>query len=178
VDVFEAIIKRRTVKRFMSRQIFASDLPKLIHAANTAQVNSSGCNQPEFQITLIQNVNLLEKITLATSEFIARSGIIDESQLLGAPALMVLSASMGSIQTEHYTIGMVAQSIVLAATSMGLSSAILPSMVYALREAQHLCNELRLPPGYWPCICIAIGYADEKYTVHCQYKEHNVNRLI
>lgn len=54
-----------------------------------------------------------------------------------------------------------AQTILLAATDMGLNSIVMTSIISALRTDENLLATLSIPNKYVPYIGIVIGYTDD-----------------
>ncbi|EGO8595809.1 nitroreductase family protein [Enterococcus faecalis] len=80
--------------------------------------------------------------------------------LYGAKTLIVISAPENSFHAEQFDVGIMAQTILLEATDLGLNSIVMTSIIPALKE-ERIISTLTLPNGYIPFIGVALGNTDE-----------------
>ena len=170
MQTFEAIINRKGVRSFTDQQITDEQLKKLIHAANAAPISGGGFTNSARQLTIIQNEGMLNRISKAAS----RGG---NDPLYGAKTLIVISAPENTYHVEQLDVGILAQTILLAATDLGLNSLVMSSFTQAFKEDTELLSTLNIPNRYTPYIGVVVGYTDDEAVKIREYRDDNVNYI-
>lgn len=127
MNISEAIAKRKSIRAYLDKTVPEGDLEKILEAGRWAP------NAGPFQVTVIRNAQLRQKIDDRTLEAMVKSGIQFLQQraaipgyrpLYGAPVLALLSASkegllghLGPMNTS-----LAAENMILEATGLGLGS--------------------------------------------------------
>jgi nitroreductase len=154
MDLFEAIIGRRSIRRFKKDMVKDDIIMKVIEAGTWAP---SAGNLQSWEVVMVKNSETKEKLVTAAylREFLA-----------GAPIILVLcanqhecGASYNDRGVELYCIQDAAcagQNILLAAHALGLGAC----WVGAFDE-DLVVQALHLPPGLRPVSLIPMGYPDE-----------------
>jgi len=172
MQTFDAIMNRKGVRSFTSQQISSEQLRKLIHAANAAPISGGGFTDSARHLTIIQNEDMLSRISKAASE--KRGG---SDPLYGAKTLIVISAPENAYHVEQLDVGIMAQTILLMATDLGLNSIVMTSFTQAFMEDTELLPALCLPDRYTPYIGVVVGYTDDKTVKTREYRDNNVNYI-
>ncbi|KZX14545.1 nitroreductase family protein [Methanobrevibacter curvatus] len=160
MSVFEVIENRKSVRSYLDEEVNEEELKKIVETGKKAP------QAGEFQITVIQNKNLIAKINdLALTgmknsgnDFLVERASIEGYQpLYNAPVLVLLSApeeGHGDINTA-----LASENIILAATELGYGTVYLvtPTLAFLGEEREGLLKELNLPNGFIPVNGIAIG---------------------
>lgn len=173
MQTFDTIITRKGVRSFTDQQISDEQLKKLIHVANASPISGGGFRDSARQLTVIKNVGFLNKI----SEIVGaeRGG---DNPLYGAKTLIIISAPENTFHAEQLDVGIMAQTILLGATDMGLNSILMTSIIHALRTDTELNTKLNIPNKYVPYVGIAIGYTDDDTVKTREYRDDNVNYIL
>ena len=149
MDVFNAIYKRRSIRKFLDKEIELEKLKKIISAANFAP---SACNIQGWKFIIIKNKKLKQRLVNAgTIEFIKY-----------APIGILVLYDNRSENSEYYdyiqSASAAIQNMLLAAHSLGIGSC----WICHLPSKQTLRRILKIPQNYDPIAYIPIGYPNVK----------------
>lgn len=179
MNTVEAINKRRSVRSFLDEKIDENNLEKIIETGKIAPVAG------QFQITVMQNKEILNNLNDAVKEFLKASG--DENRIVqgedpkfnafyGANTFVLFSAPdenpFGALDTA-----LSAENIILASTDLGLGTCYMLTPIFPLQspDNEELLKKFDLPKGYKPIGAVVIG----KESPDIQYSERakfdNVN---
>lgn len=152
MKVMEAILKRRSIRRFTNQPIAKEDIYSLLHAAMMAP---TARNCQEWEFVVVRNKKTFKKMMHVHPY----AKMLEQADC----ALVVC----GNTQREHAPgywmadCGAATQNILLAATSLGIGSVWLG--VYPNEERMAgVAKILGLPDHVKPLNIIALGYPDEK----------------
>ena len=152
MKVMEAILKRRSIRRFTNQPIAKEDIYSLLHAAMMAP---TARNCQEWEFVVVRNKETFKKMM----HIHPHAKMLEQADC----ALVVC----GNTQREHAPgywmadCGAATQNILLAATSLGIGSVWLG--VYPNEERMAgVAKILGLPDHVKPLNIIALGYPDEK----------------
>ena len=183
MNVSEAIKKRESVRAYLDKPLLADDLSKIVEAGQWAP------NAGEFQISVVRNAGLRQRINDLTYDAMVNSGIEFLQQrvslpgyqpLYGAPVLILLSgpteAPFSAVNTA-----LAAENMILEATELGLGSCYIVSPTLALNaeENRALAQEAGIPDGYALQCAVIVGYAaaENKFTLGERFKKGSVNYI-
>ena len=172
MQTLEAIINRKGVRSFTNRQISGEQLKKLIHAANAAPISGGGFTDSARHLTIIQDGNILRRISKAASD--KNRG---NDPLYGSRMLIIISAPENTYHVEQLDVGIMAQNILLTATDLGLNSIVMTSFTLAFNVEPELRSELRIPERYTPFIGVVVGYTADETEKTREYKDQNVTYI-
>jgi len=181
MNVSEAIANRKSVRAYEDKSVSNDVLEKIVEAGRWAP------NAGPFQISVIKNAGLRQKINDRTLDAMTRSNIEFLKQraalpgyqpLYGAPILILLSAPadfpFGAVDTA-----LAAENMLLEATGLGLGSCYLASPTMALngRRNQDLACEAGIPEGYSVHCAVVVGYAatENKFSSGKRIRKGKVN---
>jgi FMN reductase [NAD(P)H] len=183
MNVSEAIAKRKSVRAYQDKPVSADDLAKIIKAGRWAP------NAGEFQISVIRNAGLRQRINDRTHDAMVHSEIEFLRQrvslpgyqpLYGAPVLILLS---GPKDMPHSAVNtaLAAENMLLEATGLGLASCYLISPTLALNGEKNrdLAQEAGIPDGYTLQCAVIVGYgaAKNKFSVGKRTRKGSVNYI-
>jgi nitroreductase len=164
-ETLEVIRRRRSIRRYLAKQISGSEINQILEAAVFAP---SAMNQQKWHFAVVQNKSVLSRMVQITRKNKLRSNISvlvkmaqeeDYHTYHGAPTVVIVS---GEEQTKFVELdcAMAAQNIALAAESMGIGSCIMTSagLLFASVEGLEMKKELGIPKGYKHICSIALGY--------------------
>jgi nitroreductase len=183
MDVLEAIAKRKSVRAYLDKPVPADDLAKIVEAGQWAP------NAGDFQMSVIRNTKLRQRINDLTHNAMAESGIEFLQQrvsqpgyqpLYGAPVLILLSgpteAPFSAVNTA-----LAAENIILQATELGLGSCYIVSPTLALNAGNNrsLAQEAGIPDGYELQCAVVVGYAavENRFALGERAKKGSVNYI-
>lgn len=181
MDVSEAIAKRQSVRAYLDKPVPANDLAKIVEAGQWAP------NAGEFQISVIRNTELRQRINDLTHDAMVNSGIDFLQQrvalpgyqpLYGAPMLILLSGPTKAPYSAVNT-ALAAENMLLEATGLGLGSCYLisPTLVLSAGGNLALAQEAGIPDGYTLQCAVIVGYAsaENKFTAGERTKKGSVH---
>jgi FMN reductase [NAD(P)H] len=181
MNVSEAIRKRKSIRAYLDKPVLEDDLEKIVEAGRWAP------NAGEFQISVIRNAALRQRINDRAHDAMVRSEIEFLRQrvslpgyqpLYGAPVLILLS---GPTEAPHSTANaaLAAENMILEATGLGLGSCYVVSPTLALNgeENRDLAQEAGIPDDYTLQCGVIVGYAasENKFSVGERTKKGSVN---
>ncbi|NPV87462.1 MAG: nitroreductase family protein [Anaerolineae bacterium] len=151
MDTIEAIMTRRSVRKFLERQIPPEMVEKLLRAAMQAP---SAVNQQLWHFIVITDRQQLERVTEYHSS----------SQMLHKAPLGILICGDQTLEKRPNTwfqdCSAATQNVLLAAHAMGLGAVWLGIMHDAGR-VEGTRRVFNLPPHILPLSLVAVGYAEE-----------------
>jgi nitroreductase len=161
-EVINAILTRRSVRRYEKRQIESTALNAILEAGIHAP---TAHNQQPWFFTVVQNEELLDRINRETSAEMAKSdnewvrtmgNNPDFRVTYDAPTLIVVSGQKGAMA---YPVDCSAamQNMLLAAHSLGIGSVWLGLLRFWLAKPE-AAKLLNIPEGYEPFYGAAFGY--------------------
>jgi nitroreductase len=149
----EAILKRRSIRKFKSTPVQKELISELLEAACAAP---SACNKKPYAIYVITNEELLEKLNLS-SRFTN----------MPSPLSIVVAADMERVLPRQYRdywmqdCAAVTENILLMVTELGLGACwngLYPNPA----PTEHVRTALGLSESIVPLALIRIGYPDEE----------------
>ena len=157
MELFEAIEKRFSNRKYLDKQISDGDLNKILKAGMQAPIGRG--KYEDMHITVIQNKDLLNEI----------SGLADRSVFYNAPTLVIISARDDGHGLDKENSACVAMNILLAATALNLGSIYLNLIIGLIKEHKDVLDKLNLPEGFVPVVGVGLGYADGTHI-----REHEI----
>ncbi|WP_409200832.1 nitroreductase family protein [Methanobrevibacter sp. DSM 116169] len=161
METLDTINKRKSIRGYESKDIEKEKLDTLLDVANKAP------NAGPFQLTVIQNKDLLNRINVATKDFMLNSGneffesrakIPGYEPMYGAPCMIIFSAPEEGFGQVNCACS--ATTMILEATDLDLGSCYVVSPVIALGANPELAKKLNLPEGFTPVCGVLLGYAN------------------
>jgi len=169
MEMMKTIAIRKSTRGYKAEQIGDDSLTTILNAASAAPVGMGAYNS--VHITVIQNSDLLDKITNATAKFFDNPKM---KPFYGAPTFIIVSSKLNE---KAPTIGVanascIIENMTLAATSIGLGSVYLMAFLSAFSADEELLKELDLPEGFLPVCGMALGYPIEPLNTEKEFKEN------
>lgn len=171
-DVLNAIQNRCSNRGYAPDKLTAEELDALIGAALQSP---TATNRQEIHVTVVDGENpILAEIQ---SEL---TGGADSAHnfYYEAPVVLILSAEQ-DFGWKSVDAGIAAQSIALAAQSLGLGSLIIgciKKVMYGPSRERYACA-LGFPEGYGFEIAVVVGHATQSKEPHTYSEEKSVTRL-
>lgn len=183
MEVFEALRTRSSVRDYLPNPLTQEELARLQEAA---LLSPTSLNLQEQLFYFITDKAVLDRIAQGMVEvsrereewdYLERLRQRDGKVFFGAPLLVVIAANEANNYTD-VDAGAAAQSLCLAAKSLGLDSVIMaaPDRVFTgVREAEY--NALiGIPKGYHFAIAVALGHAAKPFPPHLLKPENIISR--
>ncbi len=158
MDAYEAIVKRRSIRRFKRTKVSMDILKKCVNAARLAP---SAANLQPLHYVIITNNELVTQIFsfIKWAGYLKWSPTVDE----GPPAYILVIRDKrvtGEEKYGKYDVGFAIENIVLTALSEGLGTCILAAF-----DQKKIRLLLNIPLEYDIELLIALGYANEQSRV-------------
>ena len=158
MDVFECIKSRRSVRRYLDKDIPNSLIYDIVEAASHAPYGGPPKIEGQlWDFIVIRNKKRKTKLAL---------GYEDRQWIIDAPVIIACLADMScDIKYKNWEIvmGLAMENLILAAQAKGLGTCIVSAFsrndIKALDRAE-LRNILRVPLSYDLCALITVGYPD------------------
>ncbi|HOK64836.1 MAG TPA: nitroreductase family protein [Bacillota bacterium] len=166
-ETIEIIKRRRCVRKYKPDQIPDSALNEIMECALLAP---NAMNQQKWHFTVIQDEEILKKITEVSRENLLKSGSErmvqrasdpDYSPFFNAPTVIIISAD-SQARFVQLDCALAAENILLAAESLDIASCIMtsPEMIFKSEKGRELMKELKIPEGYEHVCTVTLGYRD------------------
>jgi nitroreductase len=162
METMKTLAKRTAIRNYRPEQISEDELSEVLCAASLAPVGLAAFDN--YRLTVVQDQDLMARVTKATQKAFNHNPMMN-SVFYGAPTLIVISAirnpnpEMPGI--EIASAACIADTMLIAATDIGLASIYLCAFVEGFNAEQKLIKELRLPEEFSPVAGILLGYTDE-----------------
>lgn len=166
METYEAIMSRRSIRKFTKKPIDKSVYEKLIKAGMYAP---SARNMQSWHFVLITERELLDKIPYAHPN----AAMCSEAQaaiIVCGDLTIEESAEYNAINCSAAT-----QNILLAAQDLGIGSVWLGVYPRADRVAG-ITNLLKLPPNIIPVSIIALGYPGEEKGIPDRFIKERIHQ--
>lgn len=158
METYEAIVKRRSIRRFKIAKVSMDVLKKCVNAARLAP---SAANLQPLHYIIITDNNLVKKIF----SFIKWAGYLKWNPRVDeGPSAYILVISdkriTGEGKYQKYDVGFATENIVLTALSEGIGTCILAAF-----DQKKIRMLLNIPQEFDIELLIALGYANEQSVV-------------
>jgi nitroreductase len=177
MEALEAIMTRRSVRKFGKKQIPDAELEKILKAGTYAP---SALGLQPWAFIVIQDQGFLKKVSdycvpiMISLMKDAHDGMSDGFRKLlmspgysiyyHAPTVIMVIGKTGS-RFREIDCSLAAENMMLAAHALGIGSCWIGSSEVAY-ENKDLMAGFRIPEGYSPVGTIVFGYPEEKPEVH------------
>lgn len=181
MSISEVIKKRISMRAYLDTPVPDEDLEKIVEAGRWAP------NAGPFQISVVRNAKLRQKINDRAHEGMLNSGVeflVKRASLPGyqplysAPVLMLLSGPEGA-PFGAINAALAAENMILEATGLGLGTCLLLSPTPVLNDAgkRDLAQEAGVPEGYTVHCAVIVGYAaaENKFSYSERVPKGSVN---
>ncbi|MDP6670357.1 MAG: nitroreductase family protein [archaeon] len=170
MDTYNALLKRRTIRRFLEKTVSFEALEKCVEAARLAP---SARNTQELEFIVVNNAEKLEQLNKAVrfGGVVAEKGRVKGEE----PKAFIAIIANKEKSDEAYTsinVGIAAQTIVLTSFEQGLGTCMLGAI-----ERDQIKEILGIPESYSLPLVIALGYPKETPVTE-EAKENNLRYWI
>lgn len=152
MEFMEVIKKRKSVRKYIDKQISEEDLHQILLAGCAAPISRKDYDSIKF--TVVQDKTMLNKV----------SGAVDSSSdpLYHVPTLIIISTTKAAIEhVEYFNVACIVENMLLSATNLKLGSIFLTYFLLTIKKRKDLLKELAIPEGYEPISAVGVGYSSE-----------------
>ena len=156
-NVIETIMARRSIRKYKPETVDRETMKKILECGINAP---NGQNKQSWEVRVVDNAATLDRIKEAMS---AGRDMNVGSCFRNAP-VMTFIARDKSYDFSAYDCGLLAENMMLSATSLGVGSICLGSPVRFIMDSpckDEILAMLGFSEGYELCLCVGFGYADE-----------------
>lgn len=160
--VFENIKSRRSIRKYLSEQIKDNELEIILESAIYAP---TGGNEQPWHFTVVQNSNLINKMSLESKKVMENSPIdwvskMGKSEHLNiffhAPTVIIVSGRENATSPLPDCCAAI-QNMLLAAESIDIGSCWIGLVAFFFEYEENI-KELEIPNGYKPYYAVSLGY--------------------
>lgn len=166
--VVEAIMSRRSVRKYKPQQVSNEHLTTILECALNAP---SAVNRQPWELRVVQDAELLAQMVGAYIDdgkasgnpvMVERVSAPGYSPIFHAPTFIVIACDTSNKWAAN-DCGMLTQNILLSAGSMGIGTCTIGSFVNFLKlpKCARFVEQLKFSPGYELHVGVAMGYIDE-----------------
>ncbi len=160
-EVIETIMQRRSIRQYKPQTVGRDTMQTILECGINAP---NGQNKQSWEIRVVDNPATFDKI----KEIMAKANPDKDPEMVkgcfrGAP-VMVFIARDCAYPFSAYDCGLMAENMMLTATSMGIGSICLGSPIMFINnnpDCQEVLDMLGFSEGYELSLCVGFGYADE-----------------
>lgn len=159
--VIENIMARRSIRKYKEGPVDREVMKQILECGINAP---NGQNKQSWEVRVVDKPAVMEEIvTLMTEGISEEDAARAKASFRGAPVMVFIARDL-SYDFSAYDCGLLAQNMMLSATSLGVGSICLGSpvrAVYNSPKADAIIKRLGFSEGYELCLCVGFGYADE-----------------
>lgn len=167
MNVFDAIVNRRSIRSYTGEPPTAEELDKILAAGNCAPIASAMFDTNH--LTVITNRDLLAEIEKAFGDYVGKP---DVHPLYNAPVFIIVSVQEeGDRATKEDWLNVVCsdaaiivENMALEAVELGIGSCHIWGAVRGINADPALLAKLELPEGFRPVCGIILGKSDTPYA--------------
>jgi len=167
-EVLTAIAERRSIRKYKAEQISQEQLDALLKAAVESP---TARNYQPWHFSIVRDQAIIKEVNDSACANLAKqggyySGVRDI--FYSAPTVIFISANKDATPWATLDCGIAAQTIALAAHSIGLGTVILglPMAAWDGENDAKLNSLLKFPEGHSFAVALAIGYPDGTKEAH------------
>jgi nitroreductase len=165
MDALEAILTRRSIRKFTSEAVSNQDIERLLRAAMAAP---SAGNQQAWEFVVIDDREVLDRVP----QVHPYAQMCEE-----APLCLAVCADLSREKYAGFWVqdcSAATQNVLLAAHALGLGAVWL-GIAPGGDRANQVAELLHLPDGVEPLALVAVGHPDETKEPADRYDEHKAH---
>ncbi len=159
--VIETIMARRSIRKYKPGTVDRETMTRILECGINAP---NGQNKQSWEVRVVDNPETMEEI----KQMMAAAYPADDAKRVtgcfrGAPVMVFIARDL-SYDFSAYDCGLMAENMMLSATSLGVGSICLGSPVRFINDSEArtpVYGKLGFSPGYELALCVGFGYADE-----------------
>lgn len=152
MEFMKVIKQRKSVRKYMDKQISEEELKQILFAGCAAPISHK--DYKSIKITVVQDKTILKKISGGDDAL--------KDPLYHVPTLIIISTTKAAVENvEYFNVACIVQNMLLAATNLKIGSIYLTYFLLELRERKDLLKKLAIPEDYIPISAVGVGYIPE-----------------
>ena len=159
--VIENIMARRSIRKYKPETIDRETMKKILECGINAP---NGQNKQSWEVRVVDNPAIMDEIkNIMVNAYPDEDAKRLTGCFRGAPVMTFIARDM-SYDFSAYDCGLLAENMMLAATSLGVGSICLGSPVRFINDnpaCAPILEKLGFSEGYKLALCVGFGYADE-----------------
>jgi len=159
--VIETIMARRSIRKYKPGAVDRETMTRILECGINAP---NGQNKQSWEVRVVDNPATMEEIKqMMAAAFPEEDAKRVTGCFRGAPVMVFIARDL-SYDFSAYDCGLMAENMMLSATSLGVGSICLGSPVRFINDSEartHVYEKLGFSPGYELALCVGFGYADE-----------------
>ena len=160
-SVIETIMARRSIRKYKPGSVDRETMKKILECGINAP---NGQNKQSWEVRVVDSPALMDEI----KEIMVKAYPEEDAKRLtgcfrGAPVMTFIARDL-SYDFSAYDCGLLAENMMLSATSLGIGSICLGSPVRFINDnpaCTPILEKLGFSEGYELALCVGFGYADE-----------------
>ena len=186
-QIIEVIKSRRSIRKYQPQQIKDEELSLILEAAKYAP---SGHNAQPWHFTVIQNKEVIDRISAVTkelmlkskTEWIVKMGQNEKYHLFhNAPTVIIVSGEAPTTKDLSYSpladCSAAIQNILLTAQSIGIASCWIGLTSFYFNSQEEVAK-LNIPENYKPQFAVILGYSAINKEIKPLDRRENVVNFI
>jgi nitroreductase len=170
MEFTEILKNRKSVMDFKPDDISEDDLSFILAAGSMAPNGTNKRNKMHF--TVVRSEKIFNAVQAESDKIFGannankQDGKPSKANIFSnAPVVVVISSANNEIDgLADQNSAVMAENMLLAATSLGIGSHYLTDACIIIRQSQELTNMLEIPNGFKPCVCVCLGYSNDPKT--------------
>ncbi len=158
MDLFEAIEKRKSIRRLKNKAVSRKDIEKIIEAACLAP---SAMNQQPWKFVVIEDAEKKKKIRSAYNECRKALGVYEQDTEFVENGTLVAVFMEPEKHRPVFSTALAVENLLLAATALGYGSIVMTAPVSHEPSNELICRLCKKPDGLELAALLIIGYSDE-----------------
>ena len=159
--VIENIMARRSIRKYKPGTVDRETMEKILLCGINAP---NGQNKQSWEVRVVDNPATMEEIKgMMASAYPEEEAKRVTGCFRGAPVMVFIARDL-SYDFSAYDCGLMAENMMLSATSLGVGSICLGSPVRFINDnpaCAPILEKLGFSEGYELALCVGFGYADE-----------------
>ena len=169
--VIENIMSRRSIRAYKPCTVARDTMQTILECGINAP---SGMNRQSWEVRVVDNPKVMDELKQQLADAYPDKDAEQVKGCFGGAPVMVFIARDKAYDFSAYDCGLMAENMVLAATSLGVGSICLGSPVRFINDnpaCAPILERLSFSEGYELCLCVGLGYADESPDAKPRDKE-------
>lgn len=160
-SVIETIMARRSIRKYKPETVDRETMKKILECGINAP---NGQNKQSWEVRVVDNPATMEEIkAIMAAAYPEEDSKRVTECFRGAPVMTFIARDL-SYDFSAYDCGLLAENMMLSATSLGVGSICLGSPVRFINDnpaCAPILEKLGFSEGYKLALCVGFGYADE-----------------
>lgn len=159
MDFFDVVERRRSIRKYLSKEVPDEILKKIIGAANMAP---SALNQQPWEFVVVKDKELKRKIREIYIRAREKLDLYKQDTDFLENATLIIALADKNRGSSIISTAMAAENMILAVTALDLGANCMTSPIVLEEDTREIRQIFSIPEKYEIVLLIALGYSDEK----------------